>query len=210
MQTAGPNHRHRNRRWSMIRHCALLVSCKYQFAFKSKCMLPPPPAGPPPKSKNIQKTFSPPLMRAGLSAVRLYLQGIRACGPDAAQARRAAQQGRDGRNLRRLNGVMRRLGGDSGNLAGGEICDRGLALRRFSGEMPARKQTVRPTGGRFYRLACRVIVPVCRHSRSAGMAYLNHWIPACACLQQAGWNDDGGGNRIVAIPTAPLLFLPNS
>ena len=83
-------------------------------------------------------------MWAGLSAIRLYLQGIRACGPDAERARWAARQGRGGRNLRRLNGVMRkRWGGDSGNLAGGEVCNRGPALHRFSGEIPARNQTVR-------------------------------------------------------------------
>ena len=25
-----------------------------------------------------------------------------------------------------------------------------------------------------------------------GMDYINHWIPAFACLQQAGWNDNVG------------------
>ena len=35
-------------------------------------------------------------------------------------------------------------------------------------------------GDRFYRIAYRVVIPVCRHSRAAGMAHINHWIPASA------------------------------
>ena len=30
------------------------------------------------------------------------------------------------------------------------------------------------------------------HSRFAGMDFVNHWIPAFACLLQAGRNDGGG------------------
>ena len=43
-------------------------------------------------------------------------------------------------------------------------------------------------------LGCRA----CFHSCYAGMACLNHWIPACACLPQAGRNDRGGcGQEVV-------------
>ena len=41
------------------------------------------------------------------------------------------------------------------------------------------------------------------------MAYLNHWIPACACLLQAGRNDGGAGFRFVLAVLGILgcLFL---
>ena len=71
MQTAGPNHRHRNRRWSMIRHSALPVSRKYQFAFKSKCMLPPPPSCQPLNEKIFKKLSARRRSEPGLSAIRL-------------------------------------------------------------------------------------------------------------------------------------------
>ena len=35
----------------------------------------------------------------------------------------------------------------------------------------------------------------------AGMYITNHWIPACACLQQAGRNDDGVLFLLSSIPT---------
>ena len=43
----------------------------------------------------------------------------------------------------------------------------------------------------------RIVWPPCGgHSRYAGTTCLNHWIPACACLLQAGRNDNGGCGQV--------------
>ena len=51
-------------------------------------------------------------------------------------------------------------------------------------------------------------MPVCRHSRYAGMDYVNHWIPACA-----GMTEEAGGlvfdrHDKGAVGMATHLFSP--
>ena len=86
-----------------VTHC--VVKLHLLLEFKNECMLPPPPACQPLNQKIFKKLSARRRSEPGLSAMRLYLQGIRACGPDA------ARQGRGGRNLRRLNGLMRKRWG---------------------------------------------------------------------------------------------------